>query len=142
MDQELWHVLCYHSFKTDSLDFSHKLKFIYIIFITNNSEHLRAIILNLNDIVFSIHFLWLWNVQPVESVIFPGSSPGCEVTTAHKLPETGENAEPRSDELFYIMRIYNEHLTEEKQRSLRGEYHAVNRWLLSTLTKWAGEDGI
>lgn len=81
-------------------------------------------------------------MQPVESVIFPGSSPGCEVTTAHKLPETGENAEPRSDELFYIMRIYNEHLTEEKQSSLRGEYHAVNRWLLSTLTKWAGEDGI
>lgn len=59
MGQKLWHVLCYHSFKTDSLDFNHKLEFIYIIFITNNSEHLRAIILNLNDIVFSSHFLEL-----------------------------------------------------------------------------------
>lgn len=59
MEQELRHVLCYHSFKTVSLDFRHKLKLIHIIFITNNSEHLRAIILNLNDIVFSIHFLQL-----------------------------------------------------------------------------------
>lgn len=134
MDQELWHVSCYHSFKTDSLDFSHKQKFIYNIFITNNSEHLRPIILNLNDIVFSIHFLQLCNVQPVVSVIFPWSSPGYEVTTSHKLPETGENMEPCSSELFHITRIYNEHLTEEKQWSSRGEYHAVNRLLLSMLT--------
>lgn len=126
MDQELWHVLCYHSFKTDSLDFSHKLKFIYIIFITNNSEHLRAIILNLNDIVFSIHFLWLWNVQLVESVIFPWKSLRCEVTTPHKLPETVENVELHSDELFHITRIYSEHLTEETQWSLRRVCHAVS----------------
>lgn len=81
-------------------------------------------------------------MQPVVSVIFPWSSPGYEVTTSHKLPETGENVEPCSNELFHITRVYNEHLTEEKQESLRGEYHAVNRLLLSMLTIWGGEDNI
>lgn len=50
--------------------------------------------------------------------------------------------EPCSNELFHMTRIYNEHLTEEKQGRLRGEYHVVNHLLLSMLTMWGGEDSI